>query len=111
MSLTWAPLIYIYKTACLRRAGEALPDKIPSEENQEDKFTQLMKNKTVHLLAIFLMVYIGVEVTIGGMIRFTQIDCSNKKVHNCKRMDRNILDDRSWRWTILRLSFDWVLWW
>lgn len=27
-----------------------------------------MKNKTVHLLAIFLMVYIGVEVTIGGMI-------------------------------------------
>jgi fucose permease len=27
-----------------------------------------MRNKTVHLLAIFLMVYIGVEVTIGGMI-------------------------------------------
>ena len=27
-----------------------------------------MKNKTVHLLALFLVVYIGVEVTIGGMI-------------------------------------------
>ena len=27
-----------------------------------------MKNKTVHLLALFIMVYIGVEVTIGGMI-------------------------------------------
>jgi hypothetical protein len=27
-----------------------------------------MRNKTVHLLALFLMVYIGVEVTIGGII-------------------------------------------
>ena len=27
-----------------------------------------MKNKTVHLLAVFLMVYIGIEVTIGGII-------------------------------------------
>ena len=55
---------------CLRRAGEILPDKkIPSDEIHEDKFSQLMKNKTVHLLAIFLMVYIGIEVTIGGIIR------------------------------------------
>ena len=34
----------------------------------DDKFGQLMRNKTVHLLAFFLMVHIGVEVTIGGMI-------------------------------------------
>ena len=27
-----------------------------------------MRNKSVHLLALFLMVYIGVEVTIGGII-------------------------------------------
>ena len=27
-----------------------------------------MRNKTVHLLALFLVVYIGVEVTIGGII-------------------------------------------
>jgi fucose permease len=27
-----------------------------------------MRNKTVHLLSLFLMVYIGVEVTIGGII-------------------------------------------
>ena len=26
-----------------------------------------MRNKTVHLLALFVMVYIGVEVTIGGI--------------------------------------------
>ena len=61
------PLIII---ACLLRAGEILPDKkISSEEMQEDGFIQLMKNKTVHLLAVFIMVYIGIEVTIGGIIR------------------------------------------
>ena len=29
-----------------------------------------MGNKTVHLLSLFLMIYIGVEVTIGGIISF-----------------------------------------
>ena len=55
-------------TVCLLRAGEIFPDKTATDENNDDKFGQLMRNKTVHLLAIFLMVYIGVEVTIGGMI-------------------------------------------
>ena len=63
--------IYIYIffiTVCWRRAGEILPDKTAVDDNNDDKFGQLMRNKTVHLLAFFLMVYIGVEVTIGGMI-------------------------------------------
>ena len=61
-------------TECLRRAGEILPDKtVIDESNDDGKFGQLMRNKTVHLLAIFLMVYIGVEVTIGGMIFSCQL--------------------------------------
>ena len=65
--LTW--VIFFLITACLRQAGEIIPDKNASEEiDESNKFGQLMKNKTVHLLAIFLMVYIGVEVTIGGII-------------------------------------------
>ena len=58
----------ISPTVCLRRAGEVLPDKTAIEENNDGKFGQLMRNKSVHLLALFLMVYIGVEVTIGGII-------------------------------------------
>jgi len=53
---------------CLRQAGEILPDKIPGEEIHENKFSQLMKNKTVHLFAFFLMVNTGIEITIGGWI-------------------------------------------
>ena len=56
-------------TACLRQAGEIIPDKTARDEvDESNKFSQLMKNKTVHLLAAFLMVYIGAEITIGGMI-------------------------------------------
>jgi len=33
-----------------------------------------MRNKTVHLLSLFIMIYIGVEVTIGGII-FVLHDC------------------------------------
>ena len=59
-------------TACLRQAGEIHPDKIASGEiNENNGFTQIMKNKIVHLLSLFLMIYIGVEVTIGG-IRFVK---------------------------------------
>jgi fucose permease len=32
-----------------------------------------MRTKAVHLLALFLMVYIGVEVTIGGISSPTSI--------------------------------------
>ena len=60
-----SPLII---TVCLRQAGEIHPDKIPGEEIQENKFSQLMKNKNVHLFAFFIMVYTGIEITIGGII-------------------------------------------
>jgi hypothetical protein len=66
-------------TVCLRRAGEILPDKNSIEDiNDNQKFSQLMRNKTVHLLALFLAVFIGIEVTMGGMIYFfrqLQDDC------------------------------------
>jgi len=53
---------------CLRRAGEILPDWDASEELNDNKFGQLMRNKAVHLMGLFLLVYIGVKVTIGGWI-------------------------------------------
>lgn len=56
-------------SVCLRRAGEIIPDKTPTEEIHENKFSHLMKNKNVHLLAVFLTVYTGIEATIGGKIR------------------------------------------
>ena len=61
--LTWAVNL---ETECLRQAGEVTPFK--TQETYENKFVQLLSNKTVHLLALFLTFYLGVEVTITGMI-------------------------------------------
>ena len=52
--------------------------------DDDDKFSQLMRNKTVHLLSLFLMVYIGVEVTIGGKFFFSfnfTFDCSYNLIY------------------------------
>ena len=54
-------------TDCLREVGEIVPDKTADEEDDKGKFTQMMTYKAVHLLSLFLVVYIGVEVTIGGL--------------------------------------------
>ena len=53
-----------------------------------------MRNKTAHLLALFLMVYIGVEVTIGGIYKFL-FHAYFVLLTLIQRMDRNILDARS----------------
>ena len=55
-------------TECLRQAGEVAPSK--TQEIYENKFSQLIYNKAVHLIALFVTVYIGVEVTITGMFFF-----------------------------------------
>lgn len=51
---------------CLLQAGETIAQKVAGEDDH--KFRQIMQTKAVHLLAIFVLVYVGVEVTIGGWI-------------------------------------------
>jgi fucose permease len=61
-------IIKFFITECLQRAGEIFLDRTAIEEINDDKFGQLLRNKTVHLLSLFLMLYMGVEVTIGGIL-------------------------------------------
>ncbi|KAJ7485283.1 major facilitator superfamily domain-containing protein, partial [Mycena latifolia] len=53
------------KDECLAAVGEAAGETGTSEHST---FRQILSLKTVHLLAIFILVYVGVEVTIGGWI-------------------------------------------
>ncbi|KAF8181818.1 MFS general substrate transporter [Pholiota molesta] len=50
----------------LMLAGEIVPEKLNAEEG--NKYSQLLHLKAVHLIALFLVIYIGVEMTIGGWI-------------------------------------------
>jgi hypothetical protein len=54
-------------TVCRQEVGEVVHPRT-EEDSPLAKFGQMMTHKAVHLLSIFLMVYIGVEVTIGGTI-------------------------------------------
>ena len=53
---------------CLQEAGEVVPKSNKAKEIHDNKSGGLMRNKTVHFLSLFIMVYAGVEVAIGGMI-------------------------------------------
>lgn len=43
--------------------------KSPDVDNDtgSSKFSQMMRLKEVHFLSFFAMIYVGVEVTLGGM--------------------------------------------
>ncbi|EJF59568.1 MFS general substrate transporter [Dichomitus squalens] len=39
-----------------------------AQENDGDKYRQMFRLKSLHLMAIFILIYVGVEVTLGGWI-------------------------------------------
>ncbi|KAF8813139.1 MFS general substrate transporter [Phlegmacium glaucopus] len=54
---------------CLLQAGEIIPDKNPNSGSEgSGTFKKVVTTRAVHLLAIFILIYVGVEVTIGGWI-------------------------------------------
>nr|GAT52960.1 predicted protein [Mycena chlorophos] len=59
--------VFKFKTQdeCLASVGEAAGE---TGESEHSTFRQIMALKTVHLLALFILVYVGVEVTIGGWV-------------------------------------------
>ncbi|KAJ7927608.1 MFS general substrate transporter [Mycena leptocephala] len=56
---------------CLALAGEAVGEISTSDRSN---FRQILSLKSVHILALFSLVYVGVEVTIGGWITTYIID-------------------------------------
>ncbi|KAF8992924.1 major facilitator superfamily domain-containing protein [Cyathus striatus] len=50
---------------CLAEIGQPAGEKGTSEHSA---FRQILSQKAVHLLAFFVLVYVGIEVTIGGWI-------------------------------------------
>ena len=48
---------------CLAQIGQLTEEK---ESANGSKYKEMFKLKALHLLALFILVYVGVEVTIGG---------------------------------------------
>ncbi|KAJ2915494.1 hypothetical protein MD484_g4896, partial [Candolleomyces efflorescens] len=60
-------LVFRFKSqeVCLKAGGESVG--VVTDDSGKGKFRQIMTNKSVHLLAFFILFYVGVEVTIGGL--------------------------------------------
>jgi fucose permease len=56
-------VIYSFYAECLALIGEAAGEPNTSDHST---FRQILSLKSVHILAFFTLVYVGVEVTIGG---------------------------------------------
>ncbi|KAG7448657.1 MFS general substrate transporter [Guyanagaster necrorhizus] len=63
--LLWAVFRLKSQDECLAEIGHPPGEK---GNNEHSSFRQILTLKTVHLLAFFILVYVGVEVTIGGWI-------------------------------------------
>jgi hypothetical protein len=50
---------------CLSLLGQEIS---PKGEDEHSSFNQILSIKAVHFLAFFILVYVGVEVTIGGTL-------------------------------------------
>jgi fucose permease len=56
---------------CLVDIGQAAAEQGTSSDST---FRQILSQKTVHLLAFFILVYVGVEVSVGGSQFFGCVD-------------------------------------
>ncbi|KAI0370515.1 MFS general substrate transporter [Pilatotrama ljubarskyi] len=53
---------------CLQEIGQPPPEKTKESVAGVSKYKQVFRLRAVHLMAFFLFIYVGVEVTIGGWI-------------------------------------------
>lgn len=62
-------MVYAYKyLECLAESGQSVAQTTTA--NEENKYRQIFKLREMHLLAFFVLVYVGTEVTLGGMEPF-----------------------------------------
>lgn len=59
-----------WPTACLAEIGQA-PSSDERESADGSKYKQMFRLRALHLLAFFVLIYIGVEVTLGGAFMCT----------------------------------------
>ena len=54
-------------TACLAESGQIALHDATTVQSGDNKYKQMFKLRTLHLLAFFILIYVGVEVTLGGL--------------------------------------------
>ncbi|KAI0356007.1 MFS general substrate transporter [Trametes cingulata] len=53
---------------CLAEIGQTPSQEGNTDENNRSKYRQIFALRALHLMAFFILIYVGVEVTLGGWI-------------------------------------------
>jgi len=56
----------ISKLELLLDAGEPVPEASGQNHSSSSKYSQILRSRAVHVITAFIVLYVGVEVTIGG---------------------------------------------
>ena len=91
---------------CLAQIGQTAEEK---ELVGGSKYKEMFRLKALHTLALFILVYVGVEVTIGGKSRpmHCRAVLTTRSDH---RLDCDLYDSCSPRWAIIWVYINWILW-
>ena len=57
--------------ACLAENDQAPMHDAAAVQSSDNKYKQMFKLRALHLLATFVLIYVGVEVTLGGSYGLT----------------------------------------
>ena len=79
---------FIFLAECLAQIGQPAGEQ---NESEKSHMKQILALKDVHLLAVFILVYVGVEVTIGGM---SVMSMPLRSAQDFIRLDRNVYHRR-----------------
>ena len=84
---------------CLREIGQEPHEKTKASEEGVNKYKQVFGLRAVHLMAFFIFTYVGVEVSIGGMLIIVIVLRLALVLTLLEyRLDRNIYHQRTqWR--------------
>lgn len=92
--------------------------QLPSvfENARENKYRQIFKISAMHFLSIWALIYVGVEVSLGGKYRH---HFSGQHViltgyvglmKSSSRVDCDLHRTEAWRWGFCGIHLFWILW-
>lgn len=99
--------LYLIKLSeCLKEIGQEAGEQGTSDQS---KYRQILGQKVVHLLAIFSLIYVGTEVTIGGTQQIKE-PFDYFITYLPDRLDGHVYNRQKKRRRVIRLHLYRILW-
>ena len=92
--------------ACLAEIGQAPSHETgATTDNGGSKYKQMFQLRSLHLMAIFILIYVGVEVTLGGSHKSIDSYSSFASNYGSYRVGGHLPKGPAWWRTICRIRF------